>query len=138
MRKNFYNEITDNSVTSVNGYQAFNAELNYTFQQGDGQKLKKNGILRVYNINQPIEIPVTRLLGKWKESYVGVTVGVRGGEWVIEKQIGVIEMEKDNRLSAVKVGIAKQKKGIFKYKLPGIVRRIFSKETNDGNFLPNM
>lgn len=56
----------------------------YTLQQGDDKRLNKDGVLRVYNSNEPIDIPVRRLLGNWKETHTGVTLIVADGQWCVE------------------------------------------------------
>ncbi len=56
----------------------------YTMQQGDEKRLSKNGVLKVYNIKEPIDIPVSKLLGNWKKSHIGVTLIVSNGQWCIE------------------------------------------------------
>lgn len=56
----------------------------YTIAPGDNQKLNKQGILRVYNLKESIDIPVRRLLGNWKPSHVGVTLIVANGQWCTE------------------------------------------------------
>lgn len=59
-------------------------KLTYTIQQGDDQRLNRDGVLRMYNINKPIEIPVSKLLGKWKKNHIGVTLAIINEEWQIE------------------------------------------------------
>lgn len=58
----------------------------YTIKEGDNKRLNKKGILVVYNLNQAIEIPVIRLLGKFKKTHVGVTLYRQHGLWQIEAQ----------------------------------------------------
>lgn len=53
----------------------------YTLQEGDENRLNKNGVLRVYNLNEPLDIPVTDLLGKWRKQHVGVTLFLTNGKW---------------------------------------------------------
>lgn len=72
-------------------------KLTYTIQYRDGQRLKRDGVLRVYNINEPIEIPVTMLLGKWKKSHIGVTLTFENEEWHIEG--GRVEHKKHKEYS---------------------------------------
>ena len=56
----------------------------YTIRQGDDKRLSKDGVLRVYNIMETINIPVRSLLGNWKKSHIGVTLIVTNGQWCIE------------------------------------------------------
>lgn len=55
----------------------------YTIRQGDDRRLR-DGVLRVYNIKEPIDIPVGKLLGRWKMSHIGVTVFTSNDQWFIE------------------------------------------------------
>lgn len=56
----------------------------YTIQKEDYKRLNKNGILRVYNLSKPIDIPVVAILGKWKKEHIGVTLVVVNGKWCIK------------------------------------------------------
>ena len=127
MKKKFYNESIENSLFSADSYKRFSPALTYTFKQGDGQRLNKNGILTVYNFNEPIEIPVTGLLGKWKEGYVGLSVSIRDGKWVKDKETGVVEMKNNPKYATVKVEIPKR--GILKYKHLNMIKKVFSKKS---------
>lgn len=60
----------------------------YTIRREDYRKLNRKGVLTVYNIKEPIEIPVTRLLGKWKKNHIGITVFKLNEEWQIEGEHG--------------------------------------------------
>ncbi len=62
--------------------------LIYTLQQGDNKKLNRDGVLRLYYLDQPIEVPVTKLLGKWKRTHVGVTLSCLYENWQIEEGEG--------------------------------------------------
>lgn len=67
--------------------KSISGKFSYTIQHGDDKRLSRNGVLRVYNINEPVEIPVGELLGKWKKSHVGVTLVVLNQEWHIEGEV---------------------------------------------------
>ena len=58
-------------------------QFTYTVQQGDDKRVNKNGVLRVYDMNEPINIPVGNLLGKWKNSHIGVTLVVINEKWSV-------------------------------------------------------
>lgn len=85
-------------------------KIRYTIEPGDCKRLNKQGILKVYNIDEPIEIPVTALLGKWKNAHIGITIFKLNEEWQIEgRQSQCIFSEKKAFVSIVK-------RLIFKYK----------------------
>src|SRR4051794_7454141 len=71
-------------VVQNNATKSDLANLQYTVQKGDERRLNKDGVLRVYNRQVPIDIPVTRLLGKWKKEHVGVTLIYKNFRWQIE------------------------------------------------------
>ena len=58
-------------------------ELKYTLQKGDEKRLDKHGVLRLYNVSEALEIPVTQLLGKWTNDNVGVTLVFKHGNWQV-------------------------------------------------------
>ncbi len=68
------------SDTSITGNHT------YTILEGDEKRLSKDGLLKVYNINKQIDIPVRKLLGNWKKSHVGITLIVENGQWCVEGQ----------------------------------------------------
>jgi len=68
------------SYTSITGNHT------YTILEGDEKRLSKDGLLKVYNINKQIDIPVRKLLGNWKKSHVGITLIVENGQWCVEGQ----------------------------------------------------
>lgn len=59
----------------------------YTIRHRDDKRLNREGVLRVYNFNEPIDIPVTRLLGRWKSSHVGVTLVLINERWHAEGKV---------------------------------------------------
>ena len=61
--------------------------LKYTIQKGDDKRLNKHGVLRVYNLSEPLDIPVRKVLGKWKKEQIGVTLVFVSGNWQIEGEI---------------------------------------------------
>ncbi|WP_018615550.1 RNA polymerase sigma factor [Segetibacter koreensis] len=63
------------------------ANLKYTIQKGDDKRLNKDGVLRVYNLSEPLDIPVRKVLGKWKKEQIGVTLVFVSGKWQIEGEI---------------------------------------------------
>lgn len=71
----FQTSVTNKSITGNH---------KYTIVQGDDKRLNKDGVLRVYKMTEPIDIPVRRLLGNWKKSYIGVTLIVANGQWCVE------------------------------------------------------
>lgn len=60
------------------------SKTTYTIQRGDEKRLNMDGVLRVYNIKEPIDIPVRKLLGNWKNTHIGVTLIAINKEWQIE------------------------------------------------------
>lgn len=68
------------SDTSITGNHT------YTILEGDDKRLTKNGVLKVYNINKQIDIPVRKLLGNWKKTHVGINLIVENGQWCVEGQ----------------------------------------------------
>lgn len=56
----------------------------YTIQREDYRRIDKKGILRVYNLSEPIDIPVVRILGRWKKEHIGVTLIATNGKWCIK------------------------------------------------------
>ena len=77
------------------------AKLTYTLKLGDAKRLNKNGILRVYHVNEPIDIPVKKLLGKWKTTHVGATFIVKNGKWCVEgNSVKNISVQKSSVLVA--------------------------------------
>lgn len=71
--------------------------LQYTIQQGDDKRLSKDGVLRVYNMNEPIDIPVGKLLGRWKSSHIGITLIVSDNQWCIEGELTVPQIPKPEK-----------------------------------------
>jgi len=61
-------------------------KLTYTIQKGDDKRLCREGVLRVYNIKEPIDIPIINLLGKWKNTHIGITLFVLNGQWYAGKE----------------------------------------------------
>lgn len=47
------------------------------------EKLIK-GVLIVYNLDQPVEIPFKKLFGKWKKSYIGIALTFKNNAWEID------------------------------------------------------
>jgi RNA polymerase sigma-70 factor (ECF subfamily) len=66
----------------------------YTIQSGDQKRINKNGILRVYHLSEPIDIPVGRILGKWKKEHIGVTLVAINGKWCIKGGIAEYSIPK--------------------------------------------
>ncbi len=60
-------------------------KLTYTIQKQDYNRLNKEGVLRIYNLSKPVDIPITLLLGKWKNTHIGVTMKCINEKWEIEK-----------------------------------------------------
>jgi hypothetical protein len=61
--------------------------LTYTIKHGDDKRMDKNGFIKVYDLNEEINIPVGRLLGKWKITHIGVTLVVINNKWRIEGEV---------------------------------------------------
>lgn len=72
--------VSENKITEKKKKMNFS----YTIQKGDCKRLSKEGILRVYHINEPIDIPVGRLLGRWKKEHIGITLVAINGKWCIK------------------------------------------------------
>ena len=105
--------------------------IKYTIKAGDDKRIDKNGVLKLYNINKPIEIPVVRLLGKWKRSHVGATLYRIDEEWKVEgSQIQPIVHEKKPSVSIVK-------RLMFRYRPANAVERLFNKGISDDNIFRN-
>ncbi len=62
-------------------------KLQYTIQKGDDRRLNRDGGIRVYNLREPLDIPVKKLLGKWKNEHVGVTLVYMNEKWIIEGEM---------------------------------------------------
>ena len=60
------------------------AEFTYILRQEDDKRLNINGVLRVYHMNEPIDIPVESLLGKWNNTHVGVTLISFNEKWSLK------------------------------------------------------
>lgn len=58
-------------------------QFTYVLKQGDDRRLDKNGVLRVYDMNEPINIPVEKLLGTWKNAHIGITL-ILNGRWLVK------------------------------------------------------
>lgn len=67
--------------------KSIKAKLNYTIHESDERRLTKDGILKVYNMNERIDIPVTKLLGKWNRSHIGIHLIVVDGQWRVEGEM---------------------------------------------------
>lgn len=68
----------------------------YTIQPRDNKRLSKDGVLRVYNISEPVDIPIRQLLGKWNKEHVGITLVVKDNEWCIEGRVPEHSIPKQN------------------------------------------
>lgn len=76
-------------------------EFTYTIQLRDNKRLTKDGTLRVYNMRQPIDIPIVPLLGKWNREHVGIILVSKDGEWLIEGRVAQQSVHRqDSRLIA--------------------------------------
>ena len=106
-------------------------KIKYTLRPGDDKRLDKRGVLKVYNINTLIEIPVTGLLGQWKNTHVGTTIFKADDKWQIEgSDIKPILIYKKASASIVK-------RLIFKYKSINFLERVFSKRIAQENVFKN-
>src|SRR3954453_3374930 len=70
--------------------QAEVIKFSYTIQKGDFERLNRDCVLKVYKINEPVDIPVRRLLGKWKDTHIGVTIFKLNEEWRIDGEEQVV------------------------------------------------
>lgn len=59
-------------------------KFTYTLKNGDDKRLNSEGVLQVYNISKPINIPVVKLLGKWEKTHVGITLIQINENWCIK------------------------------------------------------
>lgn len=106
--------------------------LTYTIKKGDNRRLNRDGILRLYKLDRPIEIPVTKLLGKWKHTHIGVTLACIYEEWQIEE--GQVEhiMHKPFKFAAghsvLKFGLVIVKRLIFLCLLEKLFQRRMDKD----------
>ena len=64
--------------------KAKNVNFSYTVQKEDYKRLDKKGMLRVYNLSKPVDIPLVGILGKWKKQHIGVTLVAIDGKWCIK------------------------------------------------------
>lgn len=76
--------------------KSINGKYRYILQPGDNKRLSRDGVLRLYSINKAIDIPVRKLLGKWKAGHIGVALVVLDGQWCIEGEL-VEHMHKPER-----------------------------------------
>lgn len=65
------------------GKEQTRLNFTYTIKPGDEKRLNRSGVLRVYDLNKPVNIPVVKLLGKWKKTHIGVTLVIANGIWCI-------------------------------------------------------
>lgn len=142
MRKNFYEEtikLTEpessaQKLFSTNNYYHHSARLTYTFKAGDDKRINKNGILKVYNLSEPLEIPATKLLGKWKDTYIGISICLTNGEWQIEKKDykKVVNIARENTL------LTTIKSQILRFTPTYILGKLFNRRIDNDNLLTNM
>lgn len=71
--------------TSIN--KTPKVDLTYTIKAGDNNRLNSRGDIKVYDHNEPIFIPVGRLLGKWKNTHIGVTLVVINDNWRVKGEV---------------------------------------------------
>ena len=138
MEKNLYNQIIDNAGLSADFYNRINSQLTYTFKENDGKRINKDGNLVLYDIDRPLEIPVTQLLGKWKKDFVGITVGIKGGKWFVEKGTGITKMRKANQHPTAKLKIAIVKRRLLKFRPFGIIQKLLDRRMNEQDLLTNV
>ena len=101
----------------------------YTVKQGDYKRLNKDGVLKVYNMNEPVEIPVTSMLGKWKNTHIGVTFFRIGEEWkVIGRQAEALNFVPQEFIS-------KMKRLIVRFKPLYFFDKFFEDRLNGNNML---
>lgn len=81
-------------------------KISYTLKPGDYKRISKKGILKVYHLNEPIEIPVIQILGKWKETHQGITISKLDKEWQVEGD-HVRSEKKPSFVTKVKRGLSK-------------------------------
>lgn len=62
-------------------------KFTYTLKHGDDKRLNKEGVLRVYDLNKSVNIPVTELLGTWKDTHIGVTFVAGDNNWCLKGDI---------------------------------------------------
>lgn len=74
--------------------KSIKGNFTYTIQPGDNKRLSGDGVLRVYNIKEPIDIPVRNLLGKWKKSHIGVSLIIINGQWCVEGEVAAHSINK--------------------------------------------
>ncbi len=118
----------DNNQNHIQNKSEF-IKIRYTIKQGDQKRLNKRGVLKVYKVDQLIEIPVTSLLGKWKKTHVGVTVFKLNEEWQIEgRQVQLI-------INSQMPFIAIIKTLILKYKPLYIMEKLGDRRMSEDNVL---
>jgi len=87
-------------------------KFRYTIQKGDFRRLDRDGVLKVYKINEPVNIPVRRLLGKWKDTHIGVTIFKLNEEWKVEGEEQVVH-SKEALIAVAKRWLSKHKAYIY-------------------------
>ena len=80
----FNGEATIVSIFKNQIGRSHEVKLSYTIKEGDNKRLKRDGVLRVYNMKEPIDIPVHKLLGKLRNTHVGTTLYYANNEWQVE------------------------------------------------------
>lgn len=71
----------------------------YTIKPGDNKRLTKDGVLKMYNIAEPVNIPVVALLGKWNKSHIGTTLVCINNMWAVKG--GLIKIQKQENYISV-------------------------------------
>lgn len=64
--------------------QSLSEDFTYVIKQGDQGKLNENGTLMVYNLSEPVDIPIEKLLGKWNNTHIGVTLAFSDNKWSVK------------------------------------------------------
>lgn len=62
-------------------------KFTYTLTSRDDKRLNSQGILTVYDLSKPINIPVVKLLGDWKKTHAGITLIRINENWCVKGQV---------------------------------------------------
>ena len=80
--------------------KATNEKFTYTIKQGDDKKLNKNGVLTVYNMSEPVDIPIEKLLGKWSNTHIGITLIAVNQRWMVKGDMQTMVFKQESSVQS--------------------------------------
>lgn len=104
-------------------------KLRYKITAGDCRRLNKDGVLKVYNMDQLVEIPVSRLLGKWKTTHIGITVFKTDDQWQVNQSQAECIINKKQSFIAIIKGL------IIKLIPPQMLEKLLNGRLNENSLL---